>query len=161
MRWNRVFARAMAGFPSRLENIIMILLCCALLSHGAPIPSRLEKRNLDCVPAQWYHILTFFLINYALHAMTVTSVPGEQWDRITLFNLGALLLPFTGISRGLDAIRKGAIFRSTAMERAQKAGALCVVARVPGIWRPMPDEVITGCIAPTDGFITMDKEETK
>jgi hypothetical protein len=116
----------------------------ALQVQGVPISGPQEPRALECVEAQWYHILLFFLVNYALHAMTVTSVPGEKFHSALLYNLGALLLPLSGAVRGIDAIRRGALFGATQLEQAQRAGALCVVARDYG-WRPKEGEVISGC----------------
>ena len=106
-------------------------------SHGNP--------NLLCTPARWTDIAVFFLANYVAHAATIKSVPGEP-ALITLRVLvSALCLPVSGVMRGVKAIKQRAVFSSTPLETAAKAGALCVVVRTPE-WTPQNGDVacVTG-----------------
>ena len=49
----------------------------------------------------------------------------------------ALVLPTSGVLRGLDAIRRHAIIGGSPLHKAQKAGALCEVVRTK-TWKPQP-----------------------
>ncbi|KAJ7160446.1 hypothetical protein C8R46DRAFT_369650 [Mycena filopes] len=88
-----------------------------------------------CTPMPIQDILSFFLANYIAHAVTVKSYPGES-RRATLQSfLAALVMPASGLVRGLDAIARHAIFTKGKLDRAAQAGALCMVVRNKD-WRP-------------------------
>ena len=112
-------------------------------SHGNP--------NLLCTPTRWTDVAVFFLANYVAHAATIKSIPGEP-ALITLRVLvSALCLPVSGLTRGVKAIRQHAVFSSTPLETAAKAGALCVVVRTAE-WVPQRGDV--ACVS---GFHFPDK----
>jgi len=85
--------------------------------------------SLLCRPTKWYDIFIFFLGNYLAHVATVVSPPGASTITRALNLIGALLLPFSGVGLGIEAIRSLAIFASTPLETAARAGALLMVVR--------------------------------
>ena len=98
-------------------------------NHGNP--------NLLCTRSTWSNIATFFLANYMAHAATVKSDPGQPvlvgfWSMLL-----ALTLPTFGASKGLDAVRRCAIFGGSPLQKAKRAGALCEVVRTRD-WKPQP-----------------------
>ena len=96
-------------------------------SHGNP--------NLLCTPTRWTDIAVFFFANYVAHAATIKSIPGMPALGTLRVLLTALCLPVSGVTRGVKAIRQRAIFSSTPLETAAKAGALCIVVRTAE-WMP-------------------------
>jgi hypothetical protein len=89
-------------------------------------------------------MVIFILVNYVTHAMTVKPLPGEKSMSIALYQFIALLFPFTGAWRGLRAIKLAARYGEDDLQRALRAGALCVVARTVD-WRVQSGEEIAGC----------------
>ncbi len=57
--------------------------------------------------------------------------------RGVLSMLLALILPTSGVIRGLDAIRRHAMIGGSPLQKAKKAGALCEVVRTKD-WKPQP-----------------------
>ena len=57
--------------------------------------------------------------------------------RGALSMLLALILPTSGVIRGLDAIRRHAIIGGSPLQKAKKAGAVCEVVRTKD-WKPQP-----------------------
>ena len=87
--------------------------------------------NLLCRPAAWTDIVVFYLGNYAAHAATIITTPGESPAHTLTTFLIALLWPGGGVRKGLEAIFSGAIFARTHLERAARSGALCAVVKYP------------------------------
>lgn len=98
-------------------------------SHGNP--------NLLCTRSTWSNLATFFLANYIAHAATVKIDPGLPVLRAFWSVLMALILPTFGAYKGLDAVRRCAIFGGSPLQKAKKAGALCEVVRNRH-WKPQP-----------------------
>ncbi len=96
-------------------------------NHGDP--------HLLCTRSTWSNVATFYLANYVAHAATVKSEPGQLMLRGVLSMLLALVLPTSGVLRGLDAIRRHAIIGGSPLQKARKAGALCEVVRTED-WEP-------------------------
>jgi hypothetical protein len=91
-------------------------------NHGDP--------NLLCTPTKWYDILIFYGVNYFAHAITMKTVPGELTNDILLDIVSALMYPYSGVLRGLEAIyRHAALFSTDDLHQATRAGALCIVVR--------------------------------
>jgi hypothetical protein len=83
--------------------------------------------SLLCRPTKWYDILIFFLGNYLAHVATVVSPPGVSIVT-QMFNLmGALLLPFSGIGLGFEAIASLAIRAPTPLTTVARSGALLMI----------------------------------
>jgi hypothetical protein len=90
-------------------------------NHGDP--------NLLCRPSRLPDVLIFFLGNYVLHAATARPLPGESLISQAIATILALLLPSSGVLRGIKAIVSGAKFSSNDLVIAARAGALCTVVR--------------------------------
>ena len=98
-------------------------------SHGNP--------NVLCTRSTWSNVATFFLVNYKAHAATVKSNPGHSVLRGVSSMLLALILPTSGVYKGLDAIHRCAVFGGSPLQKAKKAGALCEVVRTRD-WKTKP-----------------------
>ncbi|MCJ1266277.1 hypothetical protein MMC22_006160 [Lobaria immixta] len=92
-----------------------------------------------CPPTTWRGMATFFLGNFVAHILTVKSVPGERLP-VTICNMIlALLFPTSGLMRGLNAIARCVRFGGSDLNKACRAGALCVVIR-NSTWRPRTND---------------------
>src|SRR5262245_12772304 len=86
-----------------------------------------DNCTLLCKPASWTDIVVFFLGNYLTHVATVISEPGQGILSTVIMSLAALLFPGAGIAKAMNAIISFAIFAPTELQRAARAGALCMV----------------------------------
>jgi hypothetical protein len=113
-------------------------------NHGNP--------NLICTPVAWSDTFIFFAANYFAHAFTVKQLPGEELGQYTFVVLAAVLYPYCGLPRGIESIiRRAVFFRSSEMQTAARAGALCVVVRSHN-WTPHPGQKpIQGAIMHANG----------
>ena len=100
--------------------------------------------QLYCEKTTWYDICWFFFTNYLLHALSVRSLPGENVYASTTFKLCCLLVPYTGVRRGLSLISRASSLIKDDLQAAARAGALCMVIRKPD-WRPQDGQVVHGC----------------
>ena len=91
-------------------------------NHGLP--------NYICTPVKWYDIILFFGANFFAHAATIRTLPGEKPEDVALTVVLALFFPFSGISRGIEAIVRHASWPPCDdLTKAARAGALCTVVR--------------------------------
>ena len=88
-----------------------------------------NNQQILCTPATWTDILSFFLSNYFTHVATVVNFPGESNLSTVVALVSALLVPTSGISRGLTAIVRKAKLAKKPLNVAARAGALCMVVR--------------------------------
>ena len=100
--------------------------------------------QLYCEKTTWYDICWFFFTNYLLHALSVRSLPGENVYTSTSFKLCCLLVPYTGVRRGLSLISRASSLTKDDLQAAARAGALCMVIRKPD-WRPLDGQIVHGC----------------
>jgi hypothetical protein len=111
--------------------------------------SNYSNPNLRCTPATWVDVITFYIANYIAHAATVITLPGEATSSAVWVAIASLLFPISGVIRGFQAILSFAIFGKTDLQRAARAGALCMVVR-NGDWKPCAGDAISDVIhAPT------------
>src|SRR5271169_4146186 len=116
-----------------------------LVSIIYPMPLPLEPRNdVASGLANWETIATFFVLNYATHALTIKTFPGDSVWTTGWWTTLALLVPFAGVWRGCQSITRGMLSPTDDLQAAARAGALCALARTD-LWRPRPDEHVTGC----------------
>jgi hypothetical protein len=111
--------------------------------------------NLYCTPTNWYDIGVFFLGNYISHALTIKAYPGEATTSVLIAAFGALLIPTTGLVRGINAIARNAkfkhkkflsvLFRDPDYQTAAAAGALCMVVRKKS-WKPYHGDKLSNVI---------------
>jgi hypothetical protein len=119
-----------------------------------------DGNNLYCTPTRWYDVFVFFLGNYISHALTIKSYPGEATTSVLIAAFGALLIPTTGLIRGINAIARNAkfkhkkflpaIFRDPDYQTAAAAGALCMVVRKKS-WKPYPGDKVSNVVLRDEG----------
>ncbi|PMD39383.1 hypothetical protein L207DRAFT_633996 [Hyaloscypha variabilis F] len=97
--------------------------------------------NLLCTPSGWQDIIIFYLGNYIAHVATVISLPGESASSKIRVSLASLLFPVSGLMRGLSTILTFASFGKTDLQKAARAGALCMVVRNQD-WRPRSGDTV-------------------
>jgi hypothetical protein len=123
------------GIPL-LQNIT-IPLPAGSSDHGTP--------GILCTPTKWTDIVIFYLANYAAHAATTRSLPGEETSRVGIIVFTALLFPAAGAFRGILGIASFSIFGKTDLEKAARARALCMVVRNPE-WQPQDGDILDNTI---------------
>jgi hypothetical protein len=133
--------------PRYVPNLL-VFVCFPLLVWTASIPmenmtlsvphgtSQHGDPHLLCVPTEAEDVLNFFLANYIAHAATVRIYPGESWTEVVGAILGAILLPTSGLVRGITAILRRGYSGTTPLEVAARSGALCMVVRSNN-WMPL------------------------
>jgi hypothetical protein len=97
--------------------------------------------NLLCTPSWWQDIIIFYLGNYIAHVATILSLPGESRSSKIRVSVAALLFSVSGLLRGLLTIMTYASFGKTDLQKAARAGALCMVVRNQD-WRPEPGDIV-------------------
>jgi hypothetical protein len=106
--------------------------------------------GLLCGPADWFSVLTFYGINYVAHCLTIKYYPAETLGEKIMVAILALLLPSSGITRALDAIKRYSRFRGVGeLEQAAFAGALLMVVR-NGDWIPHEGDCIREIMLESD-----------
>ena len=90
-----------------------------------------STRSVCCRPSKWTDILIFYTSNYFAHAATTRTQPGQSTWNSLLIPVIALLFPMSGALRGIRAIASRATFADTELQTAARAGALCMVVKVP------------------------------
>jgi hypothetical protein len=106
--------------------------------------------NYICTPTQWYDFIIFFGANFFAHAATIRTIPGEKSSDIALTVTLALLFPFSGISRGVEAIARHASWPPCdELTRAARSGALCTVVRGRE-WKLRDGMTLEGLQVPSD-----------
>ena len=85
--------------------------------------------DLFCLPATWYQIAIFFLVNYGSHALTIKSRPGQTYYHAARDVMCALLGPFSGVRRAIDSFGRSSWPSENHLIKAARAGALCIVVR--------------------------------
>ena len=100
--------------------------------------------NPVCVHASGATVATFFFANYLAHCATVKTFPGESPFELSIAILLALFFPSSGVIRAFDAIlRRSRFTNANKLQRAAKAGALCMVVRGE-TWHPRPGDILRG-----------------
>src|SRR5271155_2488007 len=113
-----------------LPNTFSLMLFIAFLIPAVrAIPVSLPPGTVVCSSASWQDMITFFLVNYITHAVTVRIPPGTTKTESAIIMATSLLLPFRGTAQARDHIQRGKWPSSTDLQKAARAGALCVVAR--------------------------------
>lgn len=126
-------------------------LSSALIVEAKPTPSTNATVTVDendsrlyCEKTNRYDICWFAFSNYALHALSVRSLPGENTYSTTAFKLCCLLIPYTGLRRGLCLLSRASNFAENDLQCAARANALCMIIRTAE-WRPRDGDTIAGC----------------
>ncbi|KAF7923236.1 uncharacterized protein EAE98_007941 [Botrytis deweyae] len=124
-------------FPDRLLTNITIKVPNSTTQHG--------NEHILCLPISKNYwpsvaaVIIFFATNYLAHAATVKSSPGDDSLLQGCNALLALFFPISGLLRALNAIVRLPILARNELEKACRAGALCMVVRAPH-WKPKPGQ---------------------
>lgn len=133
---------------STLTNVILLAPNGSIAIH--------DDGHVLCIHGpEWrtaLYITTFFATNYLAHAATVKASPGDRTLVGIYHIISALLLPMYGLIRAANAIARRHKWRGSSLENACRAGALCMVVRVPG-WMPAENQCF-------DAFLSNLNEET-
>lgn len=124
--------------------LTLILFFHVSIVHAIPI-SLQHRSEVICDPSTWQSIVAFFVLNYATHAMTIKSFPGDTTRTKCWWTALALFVPFAGVWRGCQSIARGSLRRTNDLQDAARAGALCAVTRWDPFWQPERGEDIPGC----------------
>lgn len=108
------------------------------------IASNNNDPKVHCDRTHWYDIYWLFFANYIFHALSVRSLPGESFYTATAFKLCCLLIPYTGLRRGLCLISRAGNLAGNDLQAAARATVLCMVIRKPD-WRPRVGDEVSGC----------------
>lgn len=145
-----MFAPSLRRLTVKLLTIAFIL---AAFVEGRPgsdsanngtVAANRGDPKVHCEPSNWYDICWFIFANYILHALSVRSLPGENSYSSFVIKIGCLLIPFTGLRRGLCLITRANAAADSDLQAAARARALCMVIRKPD-WRPCVGDVVEGC----------------
>ena len=153
---------------SLLLSIISILLLLPLtgteeIKHIQPTlngthADNLPGNNIVCTPTNWYDIVWFYFANYIMHALSVRSLPGENLFTSIVFKLACLMIPYTGIRRGLCLISRASNIVRNDLQAAARANALCMIVRSDE-WKPLNEEEVSGCRIETVGKALPDSSD--
>lgn len=144
--WGRLTASARL----RLRMWLLLLLVsgatarpATILSSNGTAVSNPSDARVYCEKTGWQDICWFFFSNYILHALSVRSLPGENFFSSTVFKFCCLLVPYTGVRRGLCLISRASNLATDDLQAAARANALCFVVRRPD-WRPIDGDKVIG-----------------
>lgn len=99
----------------------------------------LKNGDIYCRNVEWNDVLLFYLLNYITHAFTLKSFPGDGVLYSASLNVLSLIFPYAGILKAWDSIRWSNPTEKSDLEKAKRAGALCIVGRADD-WRPVGGE---------------------
>ena len=105
-------------------------------SHASRIYSS-SRAEVVCVASSWQTVVVFFAVNYAAHAMTIKSIPGERSCKTAARVVGALLLPFSSIICGCISIACAKVRGESDLDHALRAAhyVLSFEQRLGNLWR--------------------------
>ncbi|KAI9660558.1 MAG: hypothetical protein M1821_009910 [Bathelium mastoideum] len=146
----------MAGiFPGRPLTTISIQVPNGTTQH--------DNEHILCLPitkSYWPSvagIIIFFATNYLAHAATVKSSPGDDVLVQACNAILALCFPMSGLLRALNAIVRFPVAAENEVDKACRAGALCMVVRAPH-WRPKLGQVLQLGVVPDRNEPVITKE---
>ena len=144
----------MGNLAWRIQFLFLFLFLCTISVEGFPFSASSNhtttfgdgsgNSQVYCEPTTWYDICWFVFTNYVLHALSVRSLAGENAYTSTVFKLCCLLVPYTGLRRGLCLISRASNLAGNDLQGAARANALCMVIRNRD-WTPRDGDRIDGC----------------
>ncbi|KAK3377190.1 hypothetical protein B0T24DRAFT_678033 [Lasiosphaeria ovina] len=102
----------------------------------SPCDIKLQTGHGRLRPARWTDMALFFAGNYAAHAATVVTLPGESTSSALLAAVLAFLFPVIGVIRGVKAICSMAVFGQNSLEAAARSEALYMVDKKRTEFKP-------------------------
>ena len=116
------------------NSILEILLALSVTltpSNAYPIDFKDKLNYVSAISkskATW-EVLKFIATNYLAHAFTVSTAPGYGGAYSLIFSLGSLAFPYNGLVTACRSLELMPALERDPLQRAAKAGALCMVAR--------------------------------
>lgn len=118
-----IFLTLVAGLPA---HNVTLFVPDGYTDHG--------NNDLYCTSSQWYDIIIFFAVNYASHAATIKSRPGQTYMHSARDAVLTLIYPYTGLARALESLARSS-HSANDLRKAARAGALCIIIRNKD-WKP-------------------------
>ncbi|TGO55855.1 hypothetical protein BCON_0085g00050 [Botryotinia convoluta] len=87
-------------------------------STDGPIGTHNSYPSVHCSKTRWYNVLFFYLSNYAIHAATVRSLPGECAWASAAYKACFLLVPYAGVRRRLNVFLRASMLAETPLQIA-------------------------------------------
>ena len=150
---------AVLQFRDLLLYYTCVFLFSATFSGAIPTNGTVSEAHGEevyCSPAHWYDVVWFYFTNYLLHALSVRSLPGENAIQSTVFKFCCLLVPYTGVRRGLCLVSRASNLAANDLQAAARATALCMVVRLPD-WRPKEGDSIPDCYIEVENDASSEK----
>jgi len=116
----------------RRTSLVLLFAVATLGNISAAAPQNVSDHgnsDLYCRSTTWTDIIVFYLGNYVAHAATTMSLPSHTLYDAAFTFVAALLFPASGVTRGVRAILRRAIFADTELQTAARSGALCMVVK--------------------------------
>ena len=117
--------------PNSILEILLALSATLTSSNAFPIDFK-DKLNyasaISKSKATW-EVLKFIATNYLAHAFTVNVAPGYGGVYSLIFSVASLAFPYIGLVTACRSLELMATLERDPLQRAAKAGALCMVAR--------------------------------
>jgi hypothetical protein len=134
-----IFVKTLRSMATRTSLVFLPLLLSYLVSgYSMPTMNTLSGKswnhgdpNMVCTHATTNSIALLLFANYVAHAATVKSYPAFS-------TLLALVFPSSRIIRVMNALVH---MKGTELQKAARAGALCMVVRSPD-WQPQDGDTI-------------------
>ena len=117
--------------PNSVLQILLALSTALTLSNAFPIDFQTKFDYVSAIAKSetTWEVLKFIATNYLAHAFTVNTAPGYGGFYSLLFSLGSLAFPYIGLVRACRSLGLMTMLEPDPLQRAARAGALCMVAR--------------------------------
>ena len=117
--------------PNSVLQILLALSTALTLSNAFPIDFQTKFDYVSAIAKSetTWDVLKFIATNYLAHAFTVNTAPGYGGFYSLLFSLGSLAFPYIGLVRACRSLGLMTMLEPDPLQRAARAGALCMVAR--------------------------------
>ncbi|KAF8544157.1 hypothetical protein BDD12DRAFT_112038 [Trichophaea hybrida] len=126
--------------PNPFYRILVVLAIALSLSTATPIiignasQIIISTTSIKHSKTIW-EILQFIGINYVAHAFTINIAAGYGWIYASIFSLMSLFFPSVGLVSACRSLEQIPTATKCPLERAARAGALCMVVRTKH-WEP-------------------------
>ena len=117
--------------PNSVLEILLALSTTLTSSNAFPIDFRnkFDKASVMEKSKVTWEVLKFLATNYLAHAFTVNTAPGYGGFYSLLFSVYSLAFPYIGLVTACRSLELVPVLKRDPLQRAARAGALCMVAR--------------------------------
>ena len=117
--------------PNSVLQILLALSTTLKLSNALPIDFQTKfdySPGMEKSKVAW-EVVKFIAANYLAHAFTVSTPQGYKTFYSVLFSLSSLAFPYMGLVTACRTLGQMPVLQPDRLQRAARAGALCMVAR--------------------------------